>query len=61
MTEIYQSDGTTIIAKPRSETPITFTRTMDDITFEIGEAVNVSGTELKTKLEVLDFEVIKTL
>lgn len=61
MTEIYKPDGTTIISKPRSETPITFTRTMSDVTFEIGKATNVSGTELKTTLEVLDFNVQKTL
>lgn len=61
VTEIYSADGTDIIAKPRSEAVITFSRTMDDITFEIGMATNVSGAELKTKLEVLDFSVAKTL
>lgn len=61
VTEIYAADGTTILAKPRSEAVVTFTRTMSDITFEIGRATNVSGVELSTKLEVLDFHVEKTL
>ena len=61
VTEIYAADGTTILAKPRSEAVITFSRTMSDITFEIGQAVNVSGTELKTKLEVISFNIEKTL
>jgi hypothetical protein len=60
-TEIYAEDGTTILAKPRSEAVITFTRIMSDITFELGMATNVSGTELKTKMEVLDFHVEKVL
>lgn len=61
VTEIYAADGTTILAKPRSEAVVTFTRTMSDIEFEIGKATNVSGTPLTTPIEVLDFEVRKTL
>ena len=61
VTEIYASDGTTILAKPRSESVITFSRTLTDVTFEIGQAVNVSGTELKTKLEIINFNIEKTL
>lgn len=61
VTEIYDSSGTNILAKPRSEAVITFTKTMSDITFELGQATNVSGVELKTKLEIIDFHVEKTL
>lgn len=32
---------------------------MSDITFELGQATNVSGVELKTKLEIIDFHVEK--
>ena len=61
VTEIYDANGTNILAKPRSEAVITFTKTMSDITFELGQATNVSGVELKTKLEIIDFHVEKTL
>ena len=61
VTEIYDSSGANILAKPRSEAVITFTKTMSDITFELGQATNVSGVELKTKLEIIDFHVEKTL
>lgn len=61
MTEIYKPDGTTIISKPKSETPITFTRTMTDVEFELGKAVTLSGTQLTTKMEILEFNVVKTI
>ncbi len=60
-TEIYQSDGTTILAKPRSQATLSFPNQMDGIDFEIGKAVNVSGTQLKTKMEIISFEVVKSL
>lgn len=59
--EIYKEDGTTIVAKPRGEAGITFTKSLENVTFEIGKWSNIAGNESSLKMEVLDFHVEKTL
>jgi len=40
-TEIY--NGNNLIAKPRSEATIQFTKVLNDVTFEIGKGESSSG------------------
>lgn len=59
--EIYKEDGTTIVAKPRGEAGVVFSKSLDNVTFEIGKWSNIAGNESTLDMEVLDFHVEKSL
>ena len=58
--EIQNSAGTTR-AKPQNSTTMSFDSGMDDVTFQIGEWVNVLGNSSKTPMKVISFTIEKTI
>ena len=59
--EIYKSDGTTIVAKPKSQAAITFNKSLSDVTFQIGTWPKLTGDGANLTMEVISFEVTKTI